>query len=171
MQILTCSVSTVPNMFPLSAVKSDVKRAAADVLYMLGDNSTHTMVMIPKVAEDPVTNWLKDVSSIAACASAPYKANERHHFSSNKLRFEACISQSSFFGDFSPELRAMLWTSEDKTLGIFQSDAVNVVRALLGNDDGTLTFYVQVTVYISQNTPRLSEHYTPTPISLPPNTM
>ena len=117
----------------------DTKRAAADVLYMLGDNSTHSMVIIPKAFEETICEWLDKIDEITSSA----KDANQHALNGSvtaqtaqdlELRWRTSLGHSRFFADFSPELQKLLWTSRDKDLGTFRADTVNVVRALLGNN-------------------------------------
>jgi len=118
---------------PFSASTHDTKYAAAAVLYMIADTTTHSMVIIPKCMEGRLKTWLEDMSKVASYALEEFQPNSIHHFPNSDMRFDACIRQSVFFGDFSPELKDLLTTSRSKDiLGVFRPDVVNLVQALLG---------------------------------------
>ena len=111
----------------------DAKRAAADVLYMLGDNSTHSMVIIPKSFENKIRAWLDEMDSIALSAEGktPEDGTVREFLSPAK-RWSECVDQLMFFAEFSPELQKLVLTSRDRVYGIVRADTVNAIRGLFG---------------------------------------
>ena len=100
---------------------------------MLGDNSTHSMVMIPKCAELVLVQWLKAMDDFDASDGGQMPHDDTLPcLVLTNTRWQECTNGSVFFADFSPELQKLLWWSRDAR-GWFNKDAVNVVRGLLGD--------------------------------------
>lgn len=89
------------------------------------------MVIIPKCMEGRLKTWLEDMSKVASYALEEFQPNSIHHFPNSDMRFDACIRQSVFFGNFSPELKDLLTTSRSQD-GVFRPDVLKLVQALLG---------------------------------------
>ena len=99
----------------------DAKRAASDILYMLGDNSTHSMIIIPKSSVTGIKQWLTNMKAVCD-----------RSYSSNDMRWRDCVNQALFFADFSPELQMLVWTSRNEH-GAVRLETVDAIEAILGD--------------------------------------
>ena len=105
----------------MCAAPRDARFAAAEVLLMLGDNSTHSMNMAPLAFVPALEQWLKDISEIRALDPD----------TSAVCRWRLCRDASLFFLEFSPEFHKLLLTSRDER-GMFAQDTVDAIKTTLG---------------------------------------
>ena len=103
------------------AAPRDARFATAEVLLMLGDNSTHSMKMAPLDFVKPLEKWLEDINEIRALD--PESASNR---------WRRCCNASLFYLEFSPEFHKLLLTSRDER-GVFAEDTVGVIKSTLGD--------------------------------------
>ena len=88
---------------------------------MLGDNSTHSMIIIPKSSVTGIKQWLTDMKAVRDRA-----------YSSKDMRWRDCVNQALFFADFSPELQMLVWTSRDEH-GAVRLETIGAIEAILGD--------------------------------------
>lgn len=88
---------------------------------MLGDDSTHSMNMIPNAFHERVSNWKRHIDSI--------RALDEGHSSDHK--WAKCLAASYFFLEFSPEFQGLLRVSRDAN-GCFTTEVVDLIMGVHG---------------------------------------
>ena len=88
---------------------------------MLGDNSTHSMNMIPSRVSGCVDEWANKIDVI-----------REDNGLSKRQRWERCGEASQFFRNFSPEFHTLLKKSPSQEDGCFQKDVVQFIVGVNG---------------------------------------
>lgn len=89
---------------------------------MLGDDSTHSMNMIPNAFHERVFHWKRHIDGIRALDEAQF---------SSAQKWAKCLAASYFFLEFSPEFHGLLRGSRDAN-GCFTTEVVDLIMGVHG---------------------------------------